>query len=86
MNITLPLRFLKPAKIGLPKACRTVSKSEKVIVEELEDRRYMFVNTGAIIISEMDSENDMVLMVWHMIDDGVCEIDFGIKIKNNQVI
>ena len=81
MNITLPLRFLKPVKIGLPKTCKTVSQTEKVVIKELEDRRYIFVNSGAIIISEMSMENDMILMVWHMLDDEVCEVDFGIKIN-----
>ena len=83
MNITLPLRFLKPVKIGLPKTCRTVSETEKVVIKELEDRQYMFVNSGAIIISEMNIENDMVLMVWHMLNDGMCEVAFGVKINNN---
>ena len=81
MNITLPLRFLKPVKIALPKTCRLVSKTEKVVIKELEDKHYMFVDSGAIIISEMNVENNMVLMIWHMLDDGVCEIDFGVKIK-----
>lgn len=81
MNITLPLRFLKPVKIGLPKTCKMVSQTEKVVIKELEDRQYMFVGSGAIIISEMSIENDMVLMVWHRLDDEVCEVDFGVKIK-----
>lgn len=58
-----------------------VSKTEKVVIKELEDKKYMLVNTGAIIVSEMDAENDMTLMVWHIIDDGVCEVDFGVKIR-----
>ena len=45
----------------------------------------MFVNSGAIIISEMNIDNDMVLMIWHMLDDGVCEVDFGVKINNIMV-
>ena len=83
MNITLPLRFLKLVKIGLPKTCKLVSKTEKVVIKELEDRRYMFVDSGAIIISDMNVDNDMVLMVWHMLNDGVCEVDFGVKINKN---
>ena len=81
MNITLPLRFLKPVKIGLPKTCKMVSQTKKVVIKELEDRRYMFVNSGAIIILDMNIENDMVLMVWHMLNDGVCEVDFGVKMN-----
>lgn len=85
MNITLPLRFLKPAKMGLPKTCKLVSKTEKVVIKELEDKQYMFVDSGAIIISDMNVDNDMVLMVWHMINDGVCEVDFGVKTNKNMV-
>ena len=45
----------------------------------------MFVNTGAIIVSTIDLDNDMILLIWHMIDDGVCEVDFGIKIDKNMI-
>lgn len=86
MNIVLPLKFLKPAKISLPKTIKIVSETKKVVIKELEDRQCMFINVDAIIMSKIDIDNDMILMIWHMIDDGVCEIDFGIKIKNNQII
>lgn len=83
MNITLPLRFLKPVKISVPKLCKTETQTEKVKIEVVEDRQYVFINTGAVVVSTIDLKNDMILMVWHMIDDGVCEVDFGVKINKN---
>lgn len=81
MNITLPLRFLKPVKISVPKLCKTLTQTEKVKIEVAEDKQYIFIDTGAIVVSTISLDNDMVLMVWHMINDEVCEVDFGVKIK-----
>lgn len=81
MNITLPLRFLRPVKISVPKLCKTVTQTEKVRIEVAEDKQYIFIDTGAIVVSTIDLDNDMILMIWHMLDDGVCEVDFGVKIK-----
>lgn len=83
MNITLPLRFLKPVKMSVPKLCKTVTQTEKVKIEVAEDKQCIFIDTGAIVVSTISLDNDMVLMVWHMLDDGVCEVDFGVKVKNN---
>lgn len=85
MNITLPLRFLKPVKISVPKLCKTITQTEKVKIKVTEDKQYIFIDTGAIVVSTIDLNNDMVLMIWHMIDDGVCEVDFGVKINKNMV-
>lgn len=81
MNITLPLRFLKPVKMSVPKLCKTATQTEKVKIEVAEDRQYVFINTGAVVVSTIDLSNDMILMVWHMINDGACEVDFKINIK-----
>lgn len=81
MNITLPLRFLKPVKISVPKLCKTVTQTEKVRIEVAKDKQYIFIDTGAIVVSTIDSNDDIVLMVWHMINDGVCEVDFGVRIN-----
>lgn len=81
MKITLPLRFLKPVKISVPKLCKTLTQTEKVKIEVAEDKQYIFIDTGAIVVSTISLDNDMVLMVWHMLNDEVCEVDFGVKIK-----
>lgn len=81
MNITLPLRFLKPVKMSVPKLCKTVTQTEKVRIEAVEDRQCISIDPGAVVVSTIDLNNDMILMIWHMINDGVCEVDFGVKIK-----
>jgi len=82
MNITLPLKFLKPVRMVVPKLCRTVTQTRKVKIEVAEDKQYMFINVGAIVVSTIDSNNnDMILMIWHMLNDGMCEVDFGVKIN-----
>lgn len=83
MNITLPLKFLKPVKISVPKLCKTVTQTEKVKIKVAEDKQYVFIDTGAIVVSTIDSNDDIVLMLWHMINDGVCEVDFGVKINKS---
>ena len=86
MNITLPLRFLEPVKMSVPKLCRTVTQTEKVKIEATEDKQFIFVKPGAIIFTMMDmDDNDTILMVWHMLNDGVCEVDFGVKIDENLI-
>lgn len=85
MNITLPLRFLKPVKMSVPKLCKTVTQTKKVKIEVAEDKQYILIDTGAIVVSTIDLNDDTILMIWHMINDGVCEVDFGVKINKNMV-
>ena len=83
MNIVLPLKFLKPVRIVVPKLCMTVTQTEKVKIEVTEDKNYMFINTGAVVVSKIDIDNNMILLIWHMLNDDVCEVDFGVKINKN---
>lgn len=81
MNITLPLRFLKPVKMAVPKLCKTITQTEKVKIEVAEDKQYVFADTGAVIVSTINLDSDIILMIWKMLNDEVCEVDFGVKIS-----
>ncbi|MEK6935628.1 MAG: hypothetical protein AABW67_02490 [Nanoarchaeota archaeon] len=85
MNIILPLRFLKPTRISLPKTCKTVSETKKVVIKELKDKQDMLIDSGAVLVAKIDMDNNMVLLVWHMINDGVCEVDFRVKMNKNVI-